>query len=254
MTVSINIDLFLLVFMRITGFVVLNPLFGRTAVPTILKVAFSMMCAFLITPTLNAAVNINGFVAMLVACLLELCVGLAIGMIINILFSVVVLAGELIDMQMGLGMAMMYDPGSGINMPIMGNYFNIVLTVVFFAGNAHLALLSLVSDSFKAIPPGSVGISAQSAQFIVSMGKDMFELGVRMAVPVIAVEIVGIIAIGLLMRAVPQINVFMVGIQIQAIVGILIVMVATPVITLLCDRLTSYILEKSAELIRLMAH
>lgn len=255
MTIPVlNIDLFLLVFMRITGFIILNPIFGRTSVPNLLKVALSLLIASIITPTLGVTVSINGFLPMVVAALLELSIGLAIGVVINILFAVVTMAGEFVDMQMGLGMAMMYDPGSGINMPVMGGFFNIIMMVVFFAGNAHLALLSLISDSFKAIAPGTAYPTAQSSQFIASMGKDMFELGLRMAIPVIAVEIIGIIAIALLMKAVPQINIFTVGIQIQAIIGIIIVLLAAPVITALCDRLTAFILEKSAEFIRLMAH
>jgi flagellar biosynthetic protein FliR len=251
---TFNIDLFLLVFMRITGFIILNPLFGRTTVPNLFKVAFSLLFASIVTPTLNVSVNINGVAPMVLAALMELTIGLAIGVVINIIFAVVTLAGEMVDMQMGLGMAMMYDPGSGVNMPIMGNFFNIILMVVFFAGNAHLALLSLVSDSFKAIAPGTAYPTTQSAQFVVSMGKDLFDLGLRMAVPVIAVEVIGLIAIGLLMKAVPQINIFMVGIQIQTIIGIIIVLLATPILTALCDRLTAFILEKSAEFIRLLVH
>ena len=255
MTIPVlNIDLFLLVFMRVTGFVILNPIFGRSTVPTILKVAFSLLVASVITPTLNVAVNINGVLPMVVAALTELSVGLAIGVVISILFAVVTIAGEYVDLQMGLGMAMMYDPGSGATMPVMGNFFNVIMMVVFFAGNAHLSLLSLVADSFKAIAPGTAFPTAASARFIVSMGQDMFELGLRMAVPVIAVEVIGLIAIALLMKAVPQINIFTVGIQIQTIIGILVVLLAAPAITALCDRLTAYILEKSAEFIRLMVH
>jgi flagellar biosynthetic protein FliR len=254
---ALNIDLFLLVFMRVTGFVILNPVFGRTAVPNLFKVGFSLLFAFIITPTLTAlgiSANIDGFAPMILAALTEFTIGLAIGIIISMLFAVVTMAGEFVDMQMGLGMAMMYDPGSGINMPVMGSYFNILLMVVFFAGDAHLALLELVDDSFRAIAPGAMMPTAASMKFIVDMGSDMFELGLRMAVPVIAVEIVGIIAIAMLMKAVPQLNIFTVGIQIQAIIGIIIILLATPVLTALCDRLTGYILEKSAEFIRLVAH
>lgn len=251
---EINIDLFLLVFMRITGFILLNPIFGRSSVPNLLKVAFSFLFAIIVTPTINVTVNIDGVVQMIFAAVIELCIGLAIGVIMNIVFAVVTVAGEYVDMQMGLGMAMMYDPNSRVNMPIMANFFNILLIVVFFAGNAHLALLSLLADSFKAIPPGTAYPTAQSAQFIVAMGKDMFELGLRMAIPVISIEIIGLVAIALIMKAVPQINIFTVGIQIQSIIGIVVILLAAPLLTVLCDRLTAYVLEKTAELIKLMVH
>ena len=251
----LNIDLFLLVFMRFTGLVLFNPVFGRTSVPNILKVAFSLLCAWMVTPTLTGvSVHIDGMVEMAAACLLELAVGLAIGVAVDILFAVVTVAGEMVDMQMGLGMAMIYDPSSGINMPVIGNFFNAVMLMVFLAGNAHLSLLAMMSDSFRAIAPGTGFPTAASARFLVSMGGDMLSLGLRMAIPVLAIEMIGVIAIGILMRAVPQINIFTVGLQIESLIGIAVLLVSMPMIAGLCNRLTSYILEKSAELIRLMVH
>lgn len=250
-----NIDLFLLVFMRFTGLVLFNPIFGRTSVPNILKVGFSLLCAWIVTPTLTGvSVRIDGMVEMAVACLLEFAVGLAIGVAVDILFSVVTLAGEMVDMQMGLGMAMIYDPGSGVNMPVLGNLFNVMMLTIFLAGDAHLSLLAMMSDSFRAIAPGTGYPTAASARFLVSMGGDMLSLGLRMAIPVIAIEMIGIIAIGILMRAVPQINIFTVGIQIESLIGIAVLLISMPMIAALCSRLTSYVLEKSAELIRLMVH
>jgi len=252
---SVNIDLFLLVFMRITGLIILNPVFGRNSIPSILKVALSLLCAFIITPTLGLInVNINSMTQMIVSCALELCVGLAIGVIINLLFAVVTMAGEIIDMQMGLGMAFMYDSGAGINMPVIGSFFNAMLIMVFFSSNAHLALFSLISDSFKAIAPGTAFPTTESAKFIFTMGGDFFSLGLRMAIPIMVIELISIITMGMLMKAVPQINIFTVGIQIQAALGILLMLISIPVLVTLCQRLTTFMIEKSSELIRLMMH
>lgn len=250
---GLDIDLFLLVFMRFTGVILFNPIFGRSSVPAVLKVALSLLCASVVTPVLGSSGAVPGSIVEFIGQLvLELAMGLAIGVLVDMLFGVVMVAGGQMDMQMGLGMANLFDPGSGVESPLMGSFFNVLMTVVFLAGDAHLSFLSLVTDSFRAIPPGTAHLTAGSARFLVSMAGDMFSLGLRMALPVIAVEFIAVISIGLLMKAVPQINIFNVGIQLESGLGILIVMIAVPMVVGLCGRLSTFITEKTAELIRLM--
>lgn len=252
-SVGFNIDLFLLVFLRVTGLIIFNPVFGRTNVPNMLKAGLALLTAFVITPTLRGVdTHVDGVVSFIIAGLMELAFGLAIGVLVNLIFGVVIVAGEYIDMQLGLAMAQMYDPGSGVNMPIVGNLYNFMLLMVFFGSNAHLSLLSLLAASFQLMPPGSAQISASAAKFVADMGGSMLEMGLRMAVPVIAVELICVVAIGLIMRAAPQINIFSFGIQIQAIVGIIVMLIGVPVTVSMMSSLVSYLLEKTAELIRLM--
>jgi flagellar biosynthetic protein FliR len=252
---SLNIDLFLLVFMRMSGAIIFNPIFGRSNIPATLKGALSLVCAYLVTSTLGKqAYVMNNMVQFGISCTLELVIGIAIGTIISGLFSVVLVAGEMVDLQMGFSMANFYDPKSGVNMPIIGSFFNAILILVFFASNAHLTLFNLLTDSFRAIPAGTGYPTLQSAQFIVSMGKDIFEMGIRFAIPILAVEIIAQIMMGILMRAVPQINIFTVGIQLQTIIGIVMLLIAVPVIVTLNGRLSDFTIEKITELIKLMIH
>ncbi|HEX3026322.1 MAG TPA: flagellar biosynthetic protein FliR [Clostridia bacterium] len=256
MTISaMSLNLFLLVFMRISGAVIFNPLLGRNNVPVTLRGALSLIIAFVVFSTVNSPSTVaGGVVQLIVQCVFELFIGFIIGTVVNIFFAVVLIAGEIIDTQMGLSMARYYDPNSGVSMPILGSYFNALMVLVFFASNAHLSLLTLTADSFKLIPPGTVGFAPKAAQYMVMLGKDMMEFGLRMAIPVLAVEMVCIVAIGLLMRAVPQINIFSVGIQIQAIVGIIIVAISVPVIVPMCSRLSTLIVEKSVVLVRMLVN
>lgn len=252
-TTGLNIDLFLLVFMRVMGMMMFNPVFGRTSVPNLLKAAFSLLTAFLLVPTLQGMhVQVDGIVNFMISGLLEFGVGFGIGMLVNLIFAVVAIAGEYIDMQLGLSMAQIYDPGSGVNMPVVGSFYNLVLLLVFFVGNAHLALFSMLADSFHVVAPGAVDITPKAAQFVVNMGGDMLQMGLRMAVPVIAVELICVVAIGLIMRAVPSINIFAFGIQIQTIVGLIVLLVAVPVTVSMCNSLVTLLLEKVAEFIRLL--
>lgn len=248
-----NIEVFFLVFMRMSGAVLFNPLLGRSNVPVVFRGAFSLLLALLVCPTLGGATaEIPNIVSLVTQSVLELSVGFGLGVIVAVLFSVVLLSGEMIDAQMGLAMSSFYDPHNGVAMPILGSFFNALMVLTFFASNAHLTLLTLVSDSFAAIPPGAVMPTARSFTFVVMLGRDYLELGLRMAIPVLAVEMITIVAMGMLMRAVPQINVFSVSIQMQAIMGILVVAIAVPVIVPMCDRLTTFILEKCTEYLRLL--
>jgi flagellar biosynthetic protein FliR len=251
---SLNIDLFLLVFMRMSGAILFNPIFGRSNIPATLKGALSLICAFLVTSTLGQTYEMNNMVQFGISCVLELSIGIAIGTVVSALFSVVLVAGEMIDLQMGFSMATFYDPKSGVNMPIIGSLFNALLILVFFSTNAHLSMLNLITDSFRLIPAGTGFPTAQSAQFIVNMGADIFQMGIRFAMPILAIEIVVQIMMGILMRAVPQINIFTVGIQIQTGVGLVMLMIAIPIIVTLNGRLSVYIIEKLTELIKLLVH
>ena len=120
-----DINLFLLVFMRMSGAILFNPVFGRRNVPVILRGGLSLLVAFVITTALGApSVAVTSYVQLFGCALLELLVGFLLGTVLSALFSVVLIAGEMIDLQMGLSMATIYDPHSHIQMPIVGTFFN----------------------------------------------------------------------------------------------------------------------------------
>lgn len=248
-----NIDLYLLVFMRMSGLFIFNPIFGRANIPVTLRAALGFICALVVVPTLSGmSVQIGGIVQLIVMSLGELFIGLAIGVVVNLMINAVQFAGELIDMQMGLTMAQQYDANSGVNMPLLGSFFNSIMILCFFASNAHISLITFVSDSFRLIAPGNVFPTQQSMHFIFSLGKDYFELGLRMAIPVVAIEIVCQISMGMLMKAVPSINIFSIGTHIEALVGILIILFTITPLVNLCGQIVTYMLEKVVEVIKLM--
>jgi flagellar biosynthesis protein FliR len=251
---ALNINIFLLVFVRMSGAFLFNPILGRQNVPVMLRAALGFLCAIVITPTLTGvSVEINGVVQMMVMSLGELFIGMTLGIVVSVVIYVVQLAGEQIDAQMGLTMSKMYDAHSGVNMPIMGSFFNLIIIFCFFAANAHLTLMAFVTDSFRLIAPGAVFPTEQSLHFVVNLLGDYFKLGLQMAIPVIAVEIVCQIALGLLMRTVPTINIFAIGLQIEMLVGLVLMIVTIAAIVVLCGQLITFMVEKSAEVIRLMA-
>lgn len=249
-----NIDLFLLVFMRMSGLFIFSPVLGNENIPVVLRAAVGFVCAMVVMPTLNGiSAHVNGIVELIVQSLGELFIGLALGLLVSIIIYIVLFAGELIDMQMGLTMAQMYDPQSGVNMPILGKFFNIIVILVFFTSNAHLYLISFVNDSFHLIAPGTVVPTQQSLKFIVSLGSDYFELGLRLALPIVAIEVACYIAQGMIMRAVPSINIFSVGMFIAMLVGLFILLITITAVVTMCGQLITFLIEKASEEIRLLA-
>lgn len=240
--------------MRMSGAFIFNPIFGRENIPVTVRAGIGFLCALVITPTLtDVKVEINGFVQLVVMGLGELFIGLAVGVVVSIVIYAVQIAGELIDAQMGLAMAQMYDPRTGVSMSLFGILFNLIMILCFFMSGAYLKLIAFMSDSFRLIPPGTVVPTAQSAKFIVSMLKDYFEFGMRLALPVTGVEIICQLALGMLMKAVPTINVFSIGMYLTAFVGIIIVFLTLTTIVTACGQLITFMLEKAAEVIRLIA-
>lgn len=251
---ALNINLFLLVFLRMSGAFLFNPILGRQNVPMLLRAALGLLCAVVITPTLTGiSVQIHDVVQLMVMGLGELFVGMTLGILVSVVIYVVQLAGEQIDAQMGLTMSKMYDAHSGVNMPIMGSFFNLIIIFCFFSANAHLTLIAFATDSFRLIAPGGVFPTQQSLHFVVDLMGDYFRLGLQMAIPVIAVEIVCQIALGLLMRTVPTINIFAIGLQIEMLIGLVLMLVTISAIVVLCGQLITFMVEKAAELLRLMA-
>lgn len=248
-----TLSLFLLVLLRMTGLFVFNPVLGREEIPVMLRAGLGLLCALVVLPTIGAQADVNSVPQLVVEGLGELFVGAGLGVLLGLVIYVVQLAGELIDMQMGLTMAQMYDAHSNVNMPLFGNFFNFIVLIVFFAGNAHLALISFMSDSFKLIPPGTVQLRAGALQFAAQLGRDYFDFGFRMALPVLAVEVVCQIAMGLLMRAVPTISVFSIGMHLTALVGLVLLMLTAGQLTDMCGKLVTFGMEKAAEWVKLLS-
>lgn len=251
---GLQLNLFLMVFMRMNGLFLFNPIMGRENVPVPIRLGLGFLCALVVTPTLtDIKVEINNYVQLIVMSLGEIFIGLAIGVIVALIVYTVQVAGELIDAQMGLTLAQIYDPRTGANMSLFGIFFNIIMICGFFIGGAHLSLISFISDSFRLVAPGAVVPTQQSMRFIFAMGKDYFEFGLRLAIPVVAVEVISQLAIGMIMKAVPSVNIFTIGMHLTALVGLLILFVTMTAIVTACGQLITFLIEKAAEVIKLIA-
>lgn len=250
-----KISFFGFLLMRISGFIFFNPILGRRNMPTLVK-GFFIMCitvfAYYYVP--YEPVEIGSAAEYMVLLAKEALAGLAIGFVVNAFVSVVIGACEIIDMQMGLGMAKMYDPQSNIQLGITANMFNALFMLIFFAMGCHINLIEIFLSSYSVMPYGNVVFFTQDiAKDIVIICINSVEMCVRFALPVLATELFMEIGVGLLMKAVPQINVFIVNIQLKLIVGLILLIAALPIFTDFLSRVIDLMFSAAENILRLMA-
>jgi flagellar biosynthesis protein FliR len=244
--------IFLLVFIRIMAAILFNPLLGRKNIPVVLKMGLSFILAVVITSTLsNVNVTITGIPDFVFASIKEVLIGLTISFILQMFLSVVILAGELIDLQMGVGMAKIYDPLSNVSMPITGSIFNLFFMLIFFAGNGHLTLIRIISLTFQMLPPGPTVINFMATSYIFQLFANILILALKLALPIVAIELVSEIGIGVLMRSVPQINVFVVGLQLKMLIGLVVIIFILPSVGNMFDSTINTMFDNIGQAIKL---
>jgi flagellar biosynthetic protein FliR len=245
---TINLDrylLFLLVFARMSGALLFHPFLGRRSVPTIVKVGLALLTAILLTPVLQVKEPVfPSTLAFMLSLGKEMLLGYAVGFIMNLFVSWVLMAGEAVDMELGVGMGRIYDPQSGSNMSLSGSMFQLMLTLCFFVSNGHLTLIRIMSTSCQLFPPGPALFDFEAGNYIALLMADVLVLALKLAMPVFAIELLAEAGMGVLMRIVPQINVFVAGLQVKLAIGLLVIILVLPAVAKLMDASIAQMYEK----------
>ncbi|MDR7249332.1 flagellar biosynthetic protein FliR [Bacillus pumilus] len=224
---------FLLVFIRITAFFVTVPLLAHRTIPAVHRVGFSLFLAVISFSTIKEppALDIDGLYMMLAV--KEAMVGLLLGLIAYIIVSAVQIAGSFIDFQMGFAIANVIDPQTGAQTPLMGQFFYTVTLLLMLATNAHHLLLDGIFYSFQyiAIDQYALNFGSESfAYFIAKSFNQMFIIAFQISAPVVASLFLVDLALGIVARTVPQMNVFVVGLPIKMGVSFVMIIICMGVI------------------------
>jgi flagellar biosynthetic protein FliR len=229
--VASNFDYTLLLFLRVSGLVLPSPVFGRRGTPSLIKICFCFFLSGLFLfafPIPEAGFEHPTLISYIFACVKELMFGLAMGYVTTVFFDLVYSAGQLIDMQLGFGIVSVYDIQNNSQVPVIGNLLNIILLIVFFCVNGHLKLVSVLYATFEKVPVGHVMLSTDLAIAAMQAFSMSFVLAIMVAMPVLAAGLVLEIAMGVLIRSVPQMNMFVIGIPIKTLVGLIVLLVTIP--------------------------
>lgn len=219
-------------FMRISGMFVAAPIFSARSVPVRIRVLLAFFIAWILLPVIPPppVVDLISGEALAIS-ISQVMIGVAMGFILQMVFSAFVIAGQSIATAMGLGFASIVDPQNGVQVPVISQAFLIMATLVFLALNGHLIFIEVLAKSFHNLPIGPVFLSEDALWQLVIWGSDMFTGGMLIALPAVAALLLVNLAFGVTSRAAPQLNIFAVGFPIMIMVGIAFIILTLPTIT-----------------------
>ncbi len=234
-------------FMRIGAMFVAAPIFSARSVPVRIRILLAFFVAWILLPVIPEppVVDLISGEALLIS-ISQVLIGLAMGFILQMVFSAFVIAGYSIATAMGLGFASMIDPQNGVQVPVISQAFLIMATLVFLALNGHLIFIEVLASSFQSMPIGPLFLSMDDLWQLVIWGGDMFAGGMLIALPAVAALLLVNLAFGVTSRAAPQLNIFAVGFPIMIMVGLSFIILTLPTITGHLSRL----ITKAVELIQ----
>jgi len=212
--------------LRVGGFVLAAPTLSETVIPGRIKVIMSLSLAFLMAPTVQIPAALSIFSgAGLLAAVTELLIGLSIGMVVQLAFEALIFAGQAISLSMGLGFATLVDPQRGANTTVIGQMFMILGILTYLAINGHLALLGALAESFHTLPIGAPNIDKNFLLSVALWGARVFESGLLIALPAVIALVIVNLALGVVTRAAPQLNLFGIGFTISLLCGFFVLIV-----------------------------
>lgn len=213
---------FALSFMRIAALLLAAPLFGARTVPMQMRTGLALVVALMVQPLLPPPpeMSLLSF-TMALAMLRELVIGAVAGFVLQMVFAALAIAGEMVALGMGLGFASLVDPDSGVQVPVVGQLFVVLSTLFFLALDGHLVLLSFLVLSFSELPLAS-GIRFEDFAALADWGSVMFGYAVLIALPAVGSLLLANVAMGVVTRAAPQLNIFAVGFPMTLMLGFLV--------------------------------
>ena len=213
---------------RILALIASAPVIGNPGVPARVKIGLGLLLTILVAPLVPSPAGIDPASASgLLILAQQVLIGLAMGFAMQVVFHAAQLAGELIGLQMGLGFATLYDASVPGFIPIIGQYLGIVVSLAFLAVDGHLLLVAALVESFQVLPLAP--FSAPSGlRALVEWGSSIFSYSLALALPLLAALLITNLALGVLTRAAPQLNIFAVGFPLTILIGILTLALALP--------------------------
>ncbi len=222
---------------RILAMIASSPVLGNKQVPVRVKIGLSVLLAIIIAPTIGempqAAVGSPQGLLIMVQ---QIIIGIAMGFTMRLVFTAVEMAGELAGLQMGLGFASFYDPLNSGYTPIVARWLGMIAALAFLTLNGHLYMLAAMAESFQTLPIGEA-LSAGGLYTVAGWGASIFAYALQTSLPIVAALLITNIALGILTRAAPQLNLFAVGFPITLAIGFFMLALSIPYIVPLIDRL-----------------
>ncbi len=247
---------FLLYFLRATGFLVVLPLFSARAVPVLYQVALAFFLALILAPLYQgpAPTELLASPAMLInAAAGEVVLGLMVGFLVGVIFVIFDFAGSLIGYQMGFGIINVLNPTQGQQTGLVGEFFFTLASLLFLVLNLHHLFLIFWQRSFELVSVGSFTPVNMGLAELVRVAGDFFLISVQLAMPLLAVLILTDVVLGIMARTMPTLNVFIVGLPLKVGLGLFFLGITIAALGPLSGKIALTILEDGARLVRTLA-
>lgn len=235
-----QLELMSLVFVRLSGLVLFNPLFARRNVPARVRMGFVLALTFLLYPGVDPA-PIAGIteIEMIFAMFREIIVGACCNFVFILFYYLLYFAGDLMDMQFGLSMAKVFDPATSVQASVSGNLLTLMFLMYILATDSHLLMLRIFASSWQIVPVGAAGLSGDIAGFMLELFISVFQMAIQLTLPFVAAEFVLELSMGVLMKLIPQIHVFVINIQFKMLLGMFLLLTLAAPISNFLDRYTA---------------
>lgn len=217
-------------FMRVTGFLLVVPILSSSYIPTTIKIVIAFTISLFIFPLVEVPTKLDplSFYGLFTIAQ-QIFIGIILGTILQFVFNSIIIAGENIALTMGLGFAQLSDPVNGVNIPVISQALTIFASLYFLALDGHIALIHLLVDSFTVLPITSA-MSMDTIVALLDWSSRMFIGAVMISIPAVTALLIINVAMGLMTRVAPQMNIFSVGLPVTLGLGFIFILATLPVI------------------------
>ena len=213
---------FLLPMFRIAALLMTMPIFGTTLVPTRVRLYLTLAITVVVAPVLPPLPEVQTLdLSALLLIAEQIIIGAGLGLALQLFFHSFVIAGQILSTQMGMGFASMVDPTNGVSSAVIGQFFTMLVTLVFLGMNGHLVVIETLIESFTTLPVGKGVLVSNFWELANGLGWVM-AAGLKLVLPAIAALLVVNIAFGIMTRAAPQLNIFSIGFPLTLVLGMVI--------------------------------
>lgn len=233
-----QLQMLVLLTMRIGGLMMTAPVFSHRSIPRQVVLAMTLGFAVVLLPFMSATPlpQTNSFIELSILCLKEILVGVLIGLVFSVIFLGINMAGAIVGFQIGFTMVSVVDPNSTEPVSVISEFWFLLATLIFLLINGHHMVISGLVDSFKVIPLGVATPSGLVGEWLIKYSAFVFVLAVKFAAPVIVTVFLAEVAMGILARTMPQMNIFIVGFPLKIFAGLFMVAVSLPAFSYLLGR------------------
>jgi flagellar biosynthetic protein FliR len=241
-----QILLFALIFLRMVAYITSSAIFGSPLVNAPVKILLSLTLSLVLFPVVRATSIDYSLISNEIISLAakEIIVGLTLGFLTRLFFFVVTMTGDLVSMSIGLSAGQMYNPMLGSQGNIIDQFYSTIATLIFLAINGHHLLISGIAQSYDLVPVGVLSLNAGPYAEMALWGQTALLMAVKMCAPIIVTILMVNVAMGILGRAVPQINVLVTSMPVTIMLGMTVVFICLPLFVMEMNGLANITAEK----------